>query len=392
MVSTLTVWECHLHHMIESTDLTITWICATCDTPNYSTSLSDTYISETSNQFDALTNLDAITAATLDSPTNQSSLNSRSSVASSSDIGSPLQRSSPIKRPSRRKNASRPLKILTSNLQSLNAKKEVFWESVDSCQPDLIIANETWLKPDQLNSEMMPPGFNTPIRRDRADGYGGVMIATKQDLIDGEIKLETECEIVATKVELYQQQPLIIMSAYRPTNNDLTYTQNLCQIIRNIVAKFPSATIWLSGDLNLPDISWSNDSIIGHQYKRSINECFLSTFHDLGLTQIVDFCTRQDRTLDLFLTNRPSLISKCSPLPGVSDHEMVLTVSDVRTKRQKPVPRKILLWSRADMAAIKSQLSDFATAFTSNNTVNTPVDTLLKPICKVFLLTVCHPK
>ena len=200
----------------------ITWICATCDTPNYSTSLSDTYISETSNQFDALSNLDAITAATLDS-TNQSSLNSRSSVASSSDFGSPLQRSSPIKRPSRRKNASRPLKILTSNLQSLNAKKEVFWESVDSCQPDLIIANEIWLKPDQLNSEMMPPGFNTPIRQDR----GGVMIATKQDLIDSEIKLETECEIVATKVELYQQQPLIIMSAYRPTNNDLTYTQNL---------------------------------------------------------------------------------------------------------------------------------------------------------------------
>ena len=101
-----------------------TLICSSCNTPNYSTSLSDSYISETSNPFDPLSNL----SSTLDpevapNSSNLSRLESCSSEASESDFGSPIKRSSPIKRPNRRKNTSRPLKILSVNLQSLNAKK-----------------------------------------------------------------------------------------------------------------------------------------------------------------------------------------------------------------------------------------------------------------------------
>ena len=48
-----------------------------------------------------------------------------------------------------------------------------------------------------FSSEMMPPGYNPPIRRDRLDGYGGVLLATKQDLVESEIKLETDSELVA---------------------------------------------------------------------------------------------------------------------------------------------------------------------------------------------------
>ena len=95
----------------------------------------------------------------------------------------------------------------------------------------------------------------------------------------------------------------------------------------------------------------------------------------LGLNQIVDFYTRQDKVLDLFLTNRPSLISKCTPLPGVSDHEMVLTVSDVRAKRHKPVPRKIFLWRKTDMVEVRSRLKEFSNVFTKNS-LDTPVNTL----------------
>ena len=371
-----------------------TWMCSSCNTPNYSTSLSDSYISETSNPFDPLSNL----SSTLDpevapNSSNLNRLESYSSEASESDFGSPIKRSSPIKRPNRRKNTSRPLKILSVNLQSLNAKKEAFWEAVDSSQPDIILANETWLKPEMFSSEMMPPGYNPPIRRDRLDGYGGVLLATKQDLVDSEIKLETDSELVATKIELYQQQPLIVVSGYRPTNNDLTYAQRFCQDLRHIASKFPSATLWLSGDLNLPDISWIDESVVGHQYLKSINECFLSTFNDIGLTQIVDFCTRENNILDLFLTNRPSLISKCTPLPRISDHEMVLTVSDVRAKRLKPAPRKIFLWRKADLANIKSKLSDFSLKFTTAYSVDTPVNILWDVIaCELqSVLSDCVP-
>ena len=253
------------------------------------------------------------------------------------------------------------------------------------CQPDIVLANETWLKPEVFSSEIMPPGYNPPIRRDRADGYGGVLLAIKKDLIGSEVKLETSSELVASKIELYKQQPLIVISGYRPTNNDLAYAEKLCQDLRLISSKYPSATFWLSGDLNLPDISWVDESVIGHQYSKSINDCFLSTFNDLGLTQIVDFCTRHGNILDIFLTNRPSLIRRCIPLPRLSDHEMVFTVSDVQAKRLKPVPRKILLWRRANVSDIKSRLSYFASNFTSTYSVDTPVNTLWNAVVHELL-------
>ena len=55
----------------------------------------------------------------------------------------------------------------------------------------------------------------------------------------------------------------------------------------------------------------------------AINQRFLQCMHHCGLDQLVDFPTRQEATLDLFLANRPSLVDKCTAAPGVADHDMV---------------------------------------------------------------------
>ena len=125
--STATVWECHQYLMIESTDLMLLGFVRRVTLPITQLLCRDSYISETSNPFDPLSNL----SSTLDpevapNSSNLSRLESCSSEASESDFGSPIKRSSPIKRPNRRKNTSRPLKILSVNLQSLNAKKRRF--------------------------------------------------------------------------------------------------------------------------------------------------------------------------------------------------------------------------------------------------------------------------
>ena len=199
----------------------------------------------------------------------------------------------------------------------------------------------------------MPPGFNT-LRKDRADGYGGVLQAVSREFIDNQITTDTDKEIIATKISTgCKKTSLVIVSVYRPPNTDIDYALDLCSKIKHIVNTNRSATIWISGDLNLPDIDWKTESIEGHQNSNAINSAFLSAFQELGLAQIVDFPTRLHNTLDLFLTNRPSMISKCTPLPGVSDHEMILTISDVQAKRVKPVSRKILLWNKADIQNIK---------------------------------------
>ena len=40
----------------------------------------------------------------------------------------------------------------------------------------------------------------------------------------------------------------------------------------------PSSTLWIGGDLNLPDINWSLNAITGHQYPLSFNDHFLAFY------------------------------------------------------------------------------------------------------------------
>jgi len=75
--------------------------------------------------------------------------------------------------------------------------------------------------------------------------------------------------------------------------------------------------------MNLPDIDWEANIITGNQYKKVINELLKSTIDDAGLDQVVYFPTRGQNTLDIFATNRQSLVTTCKPISGVSGHEIV---------------------------------------------------------------------
>jgi hypothetical protein len=52
----------------------------------------------------------------------------------------------------------------------------VFWNLIDKSNPDIILGCETCLNPSVGSQEVMPPGYNT-YRKDRSDGYGGVLMA-----------------------------------------------------------------------------------------------------------------------------------------------------------------------------------------------------------------------
>ena len=117
----------------------------------------------------------------------------------------------------------------------------------------------------------------------------------------------------------------------------------------------PGAAVWIAGDINLPDINWESHSICSYQYKRAINESFLNLLDTTGLEQMVDFPTRGDNTLDIIVPNTPSLTNRCSPLPGLSDHDMVFMDADACASRRKPTRRRILLWKKADLDTICSR-------------------------------------
>ena len=92
---------------------------------------------------------------------------------------------------------------------------------------------------------------------------------------------------------------------------------------------------------------------------------------EYGFSQVVDFPTRRHNSLDVFITNRPSLIHSCNPVAGISDHEAILTESSVTITHQQPTKRKSFLWHRADMVVIKEIISQFSDDFLSKYFVHT---------------------
>ena len=82
--------------------------------------------------------------------------------------------------------------------------------------------------------------------------------------------------------------------------------------------------------------------------------------------QMVDFQTREDKTLDLILTSHPSYKQICKPMPSIgnSDHDIVLYDTSIKASRPKPVRRQISLWKQADSSEIKKDLTNFSESFT----------------------------
>ena len=76
--------------------------------------------------------------------------------------------------------------------------------------------------------------------------------------------------------------------------------------------------------------------------------------------------------------NRSSLIDRCVPLPGVSDHDVVLVDSSVLPARKKPVRRKVYLWKRANKQAMEEDLTKFTEKFTKDFSTSTPMNMLFQ--------------
>lgn len=73
------------------------------------------------------------------------------------------------------------LKLLIMNTQSLKSKKESVGDIIDDESHDIIAFSETWLNNNIHNSEIMPPIYQC-YRKDRKDGYGGVLVAVENTL------------------------------------------------------------------------------------------------------------------------------------------------------------------------------------------------------------------
>ena len=84
-------------------------------------------------------------------------------------------------------------------------------------------------------------------------------------------------------------------------------------------------------------------------------------------TQLVTEPTRITETsatvLDLVFVSIPDKVQKCSVLPGISDHELVLTDIQVRLKHVEKPKRKIYLYNKGDFDSFRIDLAEFKQDF-----------------------------
>jgi hypothetical protein len=85
--------------------------------------------------------------------------------------------------------------------------------------------------------------------------------------------------------------------------------ENLCTGIKKLHPENKNATIWIVGDMNLPDIDLTLNSVVGSNNPKSISQCMVDTIYDISSEHIGDFKTRGNNTLDLFITNRPNAVT-----------------------------------------------------------------------------------
>ena len=180
---------------------------------------------------------------------------------------------------------------------------------------------------------------------------------------------------MAAKV-LGSKHAIIFAAAYRPPRSDQTCMDTVNQTLSTLCHKFSNMPIWIGGDMNLPDIEWETEQLATNQYAHSFSYSFLDALANTGLQQIVNFPTRNNNTLDVVLTNRPSLVKQCVGMPGLRDHDIVFVETSSRALRHMPARRNILLWKHANFDDIRLKISNWTRAFISSNTTFTPAENL----------------
>jgi len=289
------------------------------------------------------------------------------------NLSSPIHTSSPINEVKQAKVGN--LKLLIVNCNSIKNKTAPFAALLDTAEPDIVIGTESWIDDSMLSAEFFPTDLYIPFRADRkVTSGGGSFILVSRKFVPTEIPVpENPCELVLVEIDLVGCSKLIVGSFYRSQATDMEYFENFDNITRRIMNSHPSAHVWIGGDFNLPDVSWKTNTVPPGATYSAISKTAVQWAQDTALTQVVDRPTRGNNTLDLLFTNRPSLVSRLSILPPITDkadHSCVLLNIDTKAVIPKKPKRKIYNFKKAKWDDMKSSFNKFAETFRSTKFSN----------------------
>ena len=187
-------------------------------------------------------------------------------------------------------------------------------------------------------------------------------------------ELYAQCEIAWMKLEIAGCKPLYICGYYKPSERDSSSIGQFEESLRRL--GIVNSHILISGDMNFPGYDWENSCLKPNCNYPTLTYQFVDLLDDLSLTQLATTPTRGNNTLDLVITNNPSLVTACRVIPGVSDHDAVLAETNLKPLKNKQTPRKIPLFKKANWEGLKKHISDFSNSLKTSFDISTPVNQL----------------
>ncbi|CAG2231162.1 unnamed protein product [Mytilus edulis] len=84
------------------------------------------------------------------------------------------------------------------------------------------------------------------------------------------------------------------------------------------------------------------------------------------LTQFHEEPTRKNILLDLVFTTNPSLMKTSTHIPGISDHAIIITDTDIKPYYSKSNHRKVYTWARANWDEVNKDIDSLTTQIRNN--------------------------
>ena len=369
----------------------VAWPCPRCESMNCDSFTFRSYELENQNYFQPLRSISSVSSV---SSSNPFSPQKASTPNTSFTTPSPKPKGT-HKNPSHTRSCSSSvfelpqksnLRLMNVNCQGLKSKTQEFATVLQYTKPDIICGTESWLggvKPgkspdaDHIKSSEIFPDYLNIYRNDRNLQGGGVFILVHKTIISEEKPdLVTDCETEWVKIKTTNQRDLYIGSFYMPKRKKKDL-QELQKSINKITdnGKLHKDFI-IAGDFNCPDICWQTHTAGSSGEDHKVQQELINIAISTELSQVHLTPTRGPNVLDLVFTTNPSLVKSSTSIPGISDHDIVITDFDVKPYASPQKPRKCFKFGKANWHQMKTELNSLEQEISEEKRKGADVNTL----------------
>ncbi|GFV16302.1 probable RNA-directed DNA polymerase from transposon X-element [Trichonephila clavipes] len=207
------------------------------------------------------------------------------------------------------------LTVISWNTNGIRSRIEEFRSFIADWNPDIVNLQETHLQPCH---NFTFPEYNI-YRNDRTFRGGGTAIMVKRSIPHHQILINNNSlETTAIKLTRQDDEPITIISAYRPPRKPLP-EQDLHRIFRS------QGYVLVAGDLNAKHVSWSpltQQNVPGTTIRRFCDNTGYALVAPSEPTRFHRNC--RNTTIDIAIC-KGMTVSECTSIPELSsDHNPVL--------------------------------------------------------------------